>query len=84
MAASVEKVSVAIGNDELEWARERARREGSSLSAVLTDAARVARELEQQKARQEAAWRAFVEYATEGQGLSAEAIEAAARELDGR
>lgn len=34
---STAKVSVAIGEDELAWARTIARREGKSLSAVLTE-----------------------------------------------
>ena len=34
---STAKVSVAIGEDELTWARTIARREGKSLSAVLTE-----------------------------------------------
>jgi hypothetical protein len=34
---STAKVSVAIGEDELEWARSVARREGKSLSAVVTE-----------------------------------------------
>lgn len=82
MAASVEKVSLAIGREELEWARQRAERQGTSLSAVLTEAARVARELEAHRARQDAAWGAFLAWATEGEGVSPEALEAAQRELD--
>jgi hypothetical protein len=34
---STAKVSVAIGEEELEWARSLARQEGKSLSAVLTE-----------------------------------------------
>jgi hypothetical protein len=83
MAASVEKVSVAIGRDELEWAKERAEREGTSLSAVLTAATRAAREQEARRARQDAAWGAILSWATEGQGVSPEALAAAERELDG-
>lgn len=83
MSASVEKVSVAIGRDVLEWARERAEREGLSLSAVLTEAARLGRDAEERRARQEAAWTAFVDWATEGQGLPAAALEDAERELGG-
>jgi hypothetical protein len=82
VAASVEKVSVAIGLDELEWARGRAERDGVSLSAVLTEAARKARDLEERWARQDAAWKSFVDWATEGKGLSTETLEAAQRELD--
>jgi|HubBroStandDraft_3_1064219.scaffolds.fasta_scaffold2809743_1 hypothetical protein len=36
--AATEKVSVAIGRDELAWAKALARREKKSLSAVLTEA----------------------------------------------
>lgn len=35
-----EKISVAVGMDELAWAREKAEREGSSLSAVVSDSLR--------------------------------------------
>jgi hypothetical protein len=35
--ASTEKISVAIGRDELAWAKSVARREGKSLSAVVTE-----------------------------------------------
>ena len=81
MSSSVEKVSVAIGRDVLEWARERANQEGLSLSAVLTEAARMGREAAERRSRQEAAWRAFMDWATEGVGLPASALEAAEREL---
>jgi hypothetical protein len=81
MPVSVEKVSVALGRDELEWARERAEREGTSLSAVLTQATRQVRELEAAQARQDAAWAEFLEWATDGKGLPEEAVAAAAAEL---
>jgi hypothetical protein len=84
MAVSVEKISVAIAHEELEWARARAEREGTSVSAVLSDAARAARKLEAVRARQALAWDAFLEWATDGKGLSPEALEAAALELDGK
>ena len=83
MSVSVEKVSVAIGREELEWARERAEREGTSLSAVLTYAARAFREQEARRARKDAAWLSFMEWATEGEGLTTGALEAAERELRG-
>ncbi len=82
MPVSVEKVSVAIGRDELEWARERAERDGTSLSAVLTGATRTARELEAHRARQDAAWAAYLEWATDGKGLPQDALAAAVDELD--
>jgi hypothetical protein len=79
---SVEKVSVALGRDELEWARERAEREGTSLSAVLTQATRQVRELEAAQTRQDAAWAEFLEWATNGKGLTQEAVASATAELD--
>jgi hypothetical protein len=81
MAASVEKVSLAIGREELEWAREQAERKGTSLSAVLTSAARLARRVEARRTRQQAAWQSFLAWATDGEGLSPEAVRAAADEL---
>jgi hypothetical protein len=44
--AATAKVSVAIGNAELGWARERARRERKSLSAVVTEMLAAQRRLE--------------------------------------
>ena len=81
MPSSVGKISVAIGREELEWARSRAKREGTSLSAVLTEAARTVREQEARRKRQDAAWSEFVAWATDGQGLAAEQLEDARREL---
>jgi hypothetical protein len=43
---ATEKTSVAIGRDELAWARERAERDGTSLSAVVTEAIRRRKQLE--------------------------------------
>jgi hypothetical protein len=37
MMTSTAKVSVAIGRDELAWAKTLARREGKSLSAIVTE-----------------------------------------------
>jgi hypothetical protein len=84
MTVSVKKVSVALGNDELQWARRRAEREGTSLSAVLTDATRVARESETRKKKQQAAWSSFTKWATAGKGPPPAAIAAAERELNRR
>lgn len=82
VAPSVRKVSVAIGHEELEWARERAAREGTSLSAVLTDAARLAREVDLRRERQRLAWAEFLGWATDGAGLSDEDLERGRRELE--
>jgi hypothetical protein len=46
--ATTKKVSLAIGADELAWAKERARR-GKSLSSVVTEALRTARRLDARK-----------------------------------
>ncbi len=81
MAVTVRKVSVAIGRDELEWARKRARREKTSISAVLTDAARQAREAEALREKQRKAWGEFLDWATEGDGLTDEQIESGRRAL---
>ena len=84
MGASVEKVSVAIGLEELEWARSRSERQGISLSAVLTEAARAAREREARQARQNASWEAFVAWASDGKGVSRKSLLAAEQELNGK
>ena len=44
--AATAKVSVALGQAELGWAKARARREGKSLSAVVTEALASQRRLE--------------------------------------
>lgn len=80
---TVKKVSVAIGKEELDWLRQRAEREGVSLSAVVTDAAREARVRAMKRAQQDAAWSRFLDWATDGKGLSERVREAARRELDG-
>jgi hypothetical protein len=46
MATSVAKVSLSLGQSELEWAQSRAQRDGISLSAVVTEAVRLARQHE--------------------------------------
>ena len=46
MSTSSEKISVSIGKRELRWARERAQRAHVSLSAVFTEAVRLARQHE--------------------------------------
>jgi hypothetical protein len=68
------KVSVAIGAEELHWARSVARREGKSLSAVLTESLAERRRL--------AGLREVVSWTCEGETpLSREELAAASREL---
>jgi nucleotide-binding universal stress UspA family protein len=71
---STAKVSVAIGEDELEWARAVARREGKSLSAVLTESLAERRRL--------VALREVVSWMAKGEApLTREELAAAGREL---
>jgi hypothetical protein len=71
---STAKVSVAIGEEELEWARTLARREGKSLSAVLTESLAERKRL--------AALREVVSWMGKGEApLSKEELAAANREL---
>lgn len=81
MAATVKKVSVAIGREELAWAKKRAKHEGRSISAVLTEVVREARQAEAKRARQRDAWRVFLEWATGEHPLTDEEVEAGRREL---
>jgi hypothetical protein len=81
MAASAEKVSVALSHEVLEWARERAKRKGTSLSAVLTRAALLAKRHEERIRRQREGWEAYLREATAEQGLSADDMRAGAAEL---
>jgi len=46
MAATVEKISASIPTEILEWAREKAEAEATSLSAIVTEALRRWRKLE--------------------------------------
>jgi hypothetical protein len=71
---STAKVSVAIGEDELEWARSVAHREGKSLSAVVTESLAERRRL--------TALREVVSWMAKGvEPLSKEELAAANREL---
>jgi nucleotide-binding universal stress UspA family protein len=71
---STAKVSVAIGEDELQWARTIARREGKSLSAVVTESLAERRRL--------LALRDVVAWMGKGEPpLSREELDAASREL---
>jgi hypothetical protein len=71
---STAKVSVAIGEEELEWARSLARREGKSLSAVVTESLAERKRL--------AALREVVSWMARGEApLTKEELAAASREL---
>ncbi|HEY5569334.1 MAG TPA: hypothetical protein VIM81_19080 [Gammaproteobacteria bacterium] len=73
--AGVAKISVSVPFDELEWAKEKAGREGSTVSAVIADALRERRQTE--------AWNEFMTWALDGRPLSPEEIAAAETELWG-
>lgn len=82
MPVRVKKISVALGHEELAWAQRRAKREGTSVSAVLTAAARRTRDEEARDERQRAAWEEYEAWATAESGpLSHGELEAARREL---
>jgi len=84
MAVKIQKVSIAIGREELAWVKRQARRSRSSVSAVLTEAARRMQEEELRKERQRAAWAEYEVWAAKEHGpVTPEGIEAALRELDG-
>lgn len=70
-----------MGREELDWARKRAKRQRTSVSAVLTDIAREAREAEARRARQRKAWTEFLSWATADRPLGEEELEAARAEL---
>lgn len=82
MSVTVKKVTVALGRDEYAWAKKQAKRTGTSVSAVLTQAAREARETAERVARQEAAWAEVEAWLTAGAALGADELEDARRELD--
>jgi hypothetical protein len=44
--ASTEKVSISVGRDDLKWLRQRAKRSGGNLSAVIAEATRLLRQRE--------------------------------------
>ena len=75
--AATEKVSVAIGRDELVWAKALARREKKSLSAVLTEALAERRRL--RALADVVAW-----MGEEQPALTKAELRAARRELDSR
>ncbi len=82
MAVTVRRVTIALGKGEYAWAQRRAKREGRSVSAVLTEAAREAHDQERRRARQDAAWAKALAWATDGRGFSDDDLEDARRELD--
>jgi hypothetical protein len=46
MVARTEKLSVALGSDELSWVKKRAKRLGASVSSVITETVRQAKQIE--------------------------------------
>jgi K+/H+ antiporter YhaU regulatory subunit KhtT len=46
MAATVEKLSVSLGSEEISWVRKKAEENASSVSAVLNEAVRQQQRLE--------------------------------------
>jgi hypothetical protein len=44
--ASTAKVSISVGKDDLKWLRQRAKRSGGNLSAVIGEATRLLRQRE--------------------------------------
>jgi hypothetical protein len=84
MTTTVRKISLAIGEEALAWAEKRARRQKTSVSAVLTAAALRVRDLEAELERQDKAWASFLDEATSGRGLTRAQIARGHRELDGQ
>lgn len=72
--ANVEKLSLTLSKDDLAWARKRAKAQGISLSALLS-------EIVARRRRQES-WNEWLKEVGEAP-FTAEEIEAARRELDG-
>lgn len=83
MAPTVRKVSLAIQKDALDWAERTARREKKSVSAVLSELALAARARDAERKRQAAAWKRYLDDATDGRGLSEAQKTLGRRELDG-
>jgi len=83
MAVTVRRVTIAIGKEEFAWASKRAKREGLSVSAVLTRATRDALEAEAKRERQRKAWDELQHWLLDGKPPTAAELEAAQRELDG-
>ena len=81
MPAHVRKVTVAIGEDAYAWAARSAERGKTSISAVLTAAARAKRDAEERDAAQARAWSEVLSHVARGRPLTAAEIAAAGREL---
>ncbi|MBX3274980.1 MAG: hypothetical protein KF729_32245 [Sandaracinaceae bacterium] len=82
MSSTVRKVTIALGAEEYAWAREQAERSQTSVSAVLTEAARCARDRAAREAARAAAWAELEAWITGGEPLDAQELAAAERELD--
>jgi predicted aspartyl protease len=83
VATNVRKVTLAITNEEYAWALRRAKGEGTSVSAVLSAAAKEKRHAEEQAETQRQAWAEIVAYVTNGAQLTSEELAAAEKELNG-
>ena len=81
MGARVRKVTLAITNEEYAWASRVAKRTRTSISSVLSAAAKEKREREEQDAARARAWAEFVEYVTDGVPFTHAELAAAEREL---
>ena len=81
MGANVRKITLAITNEEYDWAARIPKRAGTSISSVLSSAAREKREREEQDASQRRAWADVVEHVTAGTPLTRAELAAAEREL---
>ena len=81
MGTRVRKVTLAITNEEYDWAARVAKRTRTSISSVLSLAAKEKREREERDAAQRRAWADFVEYVTDGVPFTRAELAAADREL---
>ena len=82
MTTTVRKVTIAMGRAEYDWARRRARREGRSVSAVLTSATREMRAAEARRELQQKAWDELLLWGSDGRGFTQAQLAAARKELD--
>jgi hypothetical protein len=82
MSSNVRKVTLAIGKEEYAWAERRAKRVGTSVSAVLSAAARQQRQTEERDERQRRAWAEVLAFVTGGDPLTPEELAGARRDLD--
>jgi hypothetical protein len=81
VASTVEKLSLSLPLEEVAYLRERADREHVPVSTLVLAALRASRAREALLARQQAAFAQYVAWATDGEGLSADVLAAAEREL---